>query len=109
MRRRVRQRLPKAWLEAMQTGKWLVEDRLIDEEERVFEFFLNQLRLHDGVIKEQFSPRTGVSWNSVSERVEKAINKGLLTDTREMLKPTSLGWRFTNETQAMFLPSASLQ
>ena len=109
VRRRVRQRLPKAWLEAMQTGKWLVEDRLIDEEERVFEFFLNQLRLHDGIIKKQFSPRTGVSWNSVSERVEKAINKGLLTDTKEVLKPTSLGWRFTNETQAMFLPSAPLQ
>lgn len=109
VRRRVRQRLPKAWLEAMQTGKWLVEDRLLDEEERVFEFFLNQLRLYDGVRKEQFAPRTGVVWSRVSERVEKAIDKGLLTDNHEVLKPTALGWRFTNEIQAMFLPSAGLQ
>ncbi len=109
VRRRVRQRLPKAWLAAMQTGKWLAEDRLIDEEERVFEFFLNQLRLCDGVCKEQFAPRTGVAWSRVSGRVEKAIYRGLLTDNHEVLKPTSLGWRFTNEIQAMFLPSAHLQ
>jgi oxygen-independent coproporphyrinogen-3 oxidase len=93
----------------MQTGKWLAEDRLIDEEERVFEFFLNQLRLCDGVCKEQFAPRTGVAWSRVSGRVEKAIYRGLLTDNHEVLKPTSLGWRFTNEIQAMFLPSAHLQ
>jgi putative oxygen-independent coproporphyrinogen III oxidase len=109
VRRRVRQKHPKTWLKAMQTGEWLIEDRLIDKEERVFEFFLNQLRLYDGVCKQQFAPRTGVSWSRVSERVEKAIRRGLLTDTEGVLKPTSLGWRFVNETQAIFLPSASLQ
>ena len=109
VRRRVRQRLPQAWLQAMQTGKWLVEDRLINAEERVFEFFLNQLRLYDGVLKEQFAPRTGVAWDRVSERVENAVNRGLLTDNNAVLKPTALGWRFTNETQAMFLPSTPLQ
>jgi oxygen-independent coproporphyrinogen-3 oxidase len=109
VRRRVRQRLPQAWLQAMQTGKWLLEDRLINEEERVFEFFLNQLRLYDGVLKEQFAPRTGVAWGRVSERVENAVNKGLLTDNNAVLKPTALGWRFTNETQAMFLPPTPLQ
>jgi len=105
VRRRVRQRHPGTWLKAMQTGGWLAEDRLIGEEERVFEFFLNQLRLYDGVRKEQFTPRTGASWNKVSVRVEKAIESGLLTDRNGVLEPTSLGWRFTNEIQAIFLPS----
>ena len=106
VRRRVRQKHPKTWLEAKQTGQWLAEDRLIGEEERVFEFFLNQLRLYEGVQKAQFTPRTGVAWNRVSVRVEKAIESGLLTDSNGVLKPTSLGWRFNNEIQAIFLPSA---
>ncbi len=105
VRRRVRQKHPRTWLEAKQTGQWLAEDRLIGEEERVFEFFLNQLRLYEGVRKAQFTPRTGVNWNRVSVRVEKAIESGLLTDSNGVLKPTSLGWRFNNEIQAIFLPS----
>ena len=105
VRRRVRQRHPGAYLKAKQSGNWLAEDWLIGEEERVFEFFLNQLRLYDGVRKDQFTPRTGVGWNRVSVRVEKAIESGLLTDNNGMLKPTALGWRFSNETQAIFLPS----
>lgn len=105
VRRRIRHKHPKTWLKAKQSGNWLAEDRSIDEEERVFEFFLNQLRLYDGVRKDQFTPRTGVRWNRVSARVEKAIGNGLLTDRNGVLKPTSLGWRFSNEIQAIFLPS----
>ncbi len=105
VRRRIRQRHPGAWLKAMQSGEWLAEDYLIDDEERVFEFFLNQLRLYDGVRKDQFTPRTGVAWSRVSARVEKAIERGLLQDNCGLLKPTALGWRFSNEIQAIFLPS----
>jgi len=104
VRRRVRLRHPGSWLEAIQTGGGLAEDRLVGEEDRVFEFFLNQLRLYDGVRKAQFTPRTGLSWGRVSVRVEKAIESGLLTDNNGVLKPTSLGWRFSNEVQAIFLP-----
>ncbi len=105
VRRRVRQKNPRTWLKAEQSGNWLVDDRVIGEEERVFEFFLNQLRLYDGVRKEQFTPRTGVSWDRVSARVEKAIESGLLEDRNGLLKPTALGWRFNNEIQAIFLPT----
>ncbi len=105
VRRRVRQKNPRTWLKAEQSGNWLVDDRVIGEEERVFEFFLNQLRLCDGVRKEQFTPRTGVSWDRVSVRVEKAIESGLLEDRNGLLKPTALGWRFNNEIQAIFLPT----
>ncbi len=104
VRRRVRHRHPDVWLKAMQSGEWLADDRLIGEEERVFEFFLNQLRLYDGVRKDQFTPRTGVGWNRISARLEKAIERGVLQDSCGMLKPTALGWRFSNEIQAMFLP-----
>ncbi len=105
VRRRVRHRHPKTYMQARQSGKFLVEDRFINKEERVFEFFLNQLRLYDGVRKEQLTERTGVAWNDVSDRVQTAVNRGLLSDAGTVLKPTGLGWRFSNETQAIFLPA----
>ena len=105
VRRRIRQKHPGTYLKAKQSGNWLIEDRLIGEEERIFEFFLNQLRLNDGVCIKQFTPRTGASWDKVSVRVDQAIKSGLLSEGNGVLKPTSLGWQFVNETQAIFLPS----
>lgn len=107
VRRRVRQKHPGTYLKAKQTGNWLADDRLIGEQDRIFEFFLNQLRLYTGVRKEQFTPRTGVSWSKVLARVEKAIESGFLTDRNGVLQPTALGWRFINEIQAIFLPSTT--
>ena len=104
VRRRVRLRHPRAWMEGVFGGEGVIEDRVLDPAERVFEFFLNQLRLRDGVLKDQLEPRAGVAWNEVATRVNGAIEKGLLMDENGVLSPTELGWRFTNEIQAVFLP-----
>jgi putative oxygen-independent coproporphyrinogen III oxidase len=104
VRRRVRQRHPRSWMQGVWEGKGIIEDRALDPAERVFEFFLNQLRLREGVLKEQLEPRTGIAWNEVSARVSEAIEKGLLMDENGVLAPTGLGWRFSNEIQAIFLP-----
>jgi putative oxygen-independent coproporphyrinogen III oxidase len=103
-RRRIRQRHPRAWMQGVAEGTGVAEDRRLDEVERVFEFFLNQLRLRKGVMKEQFRPRTGVDWSEVEDRVQVAVDKGLLKDEDGFLVPTDLGWRFSNEIQALFLP-----
>jgi len=85
-------------------GQGVIEDTDLAPSERVFEFFLNQLRLRDGVLKSQLEPRTGVPWSEVSGRVQEAIDKGLLSDENGVLSPTGLGWRFSNDIQALFLP-----
>ncbi|MBT8048833.1 MAG: oxygen-independent coproporphyrinogen III oxidase-like protein [Xanthomonadales bacterium] len=104
VRRRIRQRHPVDWMKAVTHGSGLAEDRKLDAGERVFEFFLNQLRLREGVLKNQLEPRTGVAWGAVSERVRRAVDKGLLREDNTRLTPTELGWRFSNEVQALFLP-----
>jgi oxygen-independent coproporphyrinogen-3 oxidase len=104
IRRRIRHRHPKAYLKALQTGQFVSEDRILGTAERIFEFFLNQLRLQRGVRKDQFVARTGLPWAAVSQQVGIAISKGLLEDDGQWLRPTELGWRFSNETQAIFLP-----
>ena len=73
-------------------------------EERIFEFFLNQLRLRNGVHKALFEARTGLAWSLVGDRAAGLVARGLAKDEGEWLRPTELGWRFSNESQALFLP-----
>jgi len=104
VRRRVRVRHPQAWMDAVARGDGLAEDRAVGADERVFEFFLNQLRLRSGVRKSQFEARTGLAWSFVDKRVAELAARGLVTDDNGWLVPTDLGWRFSNESQAIFLP-----
>jgi oxygen-independent coproporphyrinogen-3 oxidase len=105
VRRRVRLRHPASWMRSLQTGgNGLAEDRLLPPEERVFEFFLNQLRLRRGVRKSQFEARTGLAWDVVAQRVAQLLDRGLLREEQDWLVPTELGWRFSNDAQALFLP-----
>ena len=102
--KRIRLRHPEAWMAGVHEGKCLADDRVLEAPELIFEFFLNQLRLRDGVRMSQFSPRTGLAWESVQEPVRAAMDKGLLEEKGDCLVPTDLGWRFSNEIQALFLP-----
>jgi putative oxygen-independent coproporphyrinogen III oxidase len=104
VKRRIRVRHPVSWMQAIAGGGGLAEDRLVPDEERSFEFFLNQLRLRRGVQKSQFEARTGLDWAIVSKRVDELLSKGLAVEEKGRLVPTELGWRFSNESQAIFLP-----
>jgi oxygen-independent coproporphyrinogen-3 oxidase len=104
VKRRIRVRHPESWMQAIARGGGLAEDRLVPDEERSFEFFLNQLRLRRGVQKSQFEARTGLDWAIVSKRVDELLSKGLAVEEKGWLVPTELGWRFSNESQAIFLP-----
>ena len=104
VKRRIRVRHPESWMQAIARGGGLAEDRLVPDEERSFEFFLNQLRLRRGVQKSQFEARTGLDWAMVSKRVDELLSKGLAVEEKGWLVPTELGWRFSNESQAIFLP-----
>jgi oxygen-independent coproporphyrinogen-3 oxidase len=105
IRRTAKQRHPRAYLQALQNGNWYSEEQLVTEQERCFEFFLNQLRLRGGVNTGDFGPRTGLDWNVAAEAVSEAQSSGLLVEHDQMLVPTELGWRFVNEIQALFLPA----
>jgi oxygen-independent coproporphyrinogen-3 oxidase len=100
VRRRSRQRHPRAYME----GSRIAEDRVIDAEELVFEFFLNGLRLREGFEPAAFTARTGLPWDTAADRVGEALDKGLLENRGGRIRPTGLGWRFVNDAQAIFLP-----
>ncbi len=105
-------RHPNAYMAGAGRKSFVAQREDVAVDQRVFEFFLNQLRLKDGVRQSDFSPRTGLDWAVVETRVSQATEKGLLeesgTGTNMILRPTDLGWRFVNETQELFLPADRL-
>jgi putative oxygen-independent coproporphyrinogen III oxidase len=104
VKRYAKHRHPKRYLEGLVSGDWRAELRVVNDKELIFEFFLNQLRLKQGVTISDFSPRTGLPWKAVESRVNKAIDKGLLEVRDQRVCPTALGWKFVNDIQQMFLP-----
>jgi oxygen-independent coproporphyrinogen-3 oxidase len=97
-------RHPTAYLTALEHGNWRAEERSIEPQERKFEFFLNQLRLRDGVNLNDFGPRTGLAPGDLQNAINEAVSRGLLERGPDRLLPTELGWRFVNEIQGIFLP-----
>ncbi|HEY5776605.1 MAG TPA: radical SAM family heme chaperone HemW [Xanthomonadales bacterium] len=104
VQRYAKHRHPKRYLQGLESGDWRAETRVLSDDELVFDFFLNQLRLKKGVNIDDFSARTGLPWESVESRVRLAIDKGLLESRNGHVAHTALGWRFVNDIQQMFLP-----
>jgi len=98
--RLVKQRHPRRYME----GQRLAETRELDEPDRVFEFFLNGLRLRRGITRSRFTARTGLDWSRASGRVRQALKRGLLEPVPGGFRPSSTGWRFVSDLQALFLP-----
>lgn len=107
IRRMSKLRHPTAYMAALQQGNWRAEDRAIDAEERKFEFFLNQLRLRQGVKLTDFGPRTGLPEATLDDALAQAFERGLLQRQGDNLLATELGWRFVNDIQELFLPAGA--
>ena len=102
--RQVRERHPQTYMQAMETkGNALIETREIPVKDLPFEFMLNTLRLTDGVDTNTFSERTGLPLSVISKSLDAASKKGLLDENPSKLKATSLGLRYLNNLQEMFL------
>lgn len=102
--RYIKHKSPKRYLQGVHKGDWRASEQTVSAAERIFEFFVNQLRLKHGVHVDDFSPRTGLQWDAVQSQVSQAISRGLLQQAGDRLKPTPLGWKFVNDTQQLFLP-----
>jgi putative oxygen-independent coproporphyrinogen III oxidase len=96
IRRRVRQKVPRLYLDAPQAEARISEDRRVPPEDRPFEFMLNALRLQEGFPANDFAARTGLTLASLNgHRV--ALGRGLIDVGDGSVRPTELGRRFLND------------
>jgi len=102
--RQVRHKQPQQYMEEVERGSPLAEDRTVERGEIGFEFMLNALRLTDGVPVALFAERTGFALTLVQKGLDEAERRGLIERDHQRMRPTPLGQRFLNDLQAIFLP-----
>ncbi len=87
----------------------LMADRTaIAHEDLVLEFFLNALRLNDGVPRELLFERTGILNEQIQSIIDEATDKGLLEKDTDKYAATELGRNYLNDLLAMFMPADDL-
>jgi oxygen-independent coproporphyrinogen-3 oxidase len=102
--RQARLKHPRAYMEALETEAAVsAETRRLDRNDRVFEFMMNALRLHDGFDLDLFTARTGLSIAALNPGLEEAQRRGLLTRDLHRAAPTEQGRRFLNDLLQIFL------
>ena len=100
--RRVRLRQPRTYLE--RTGQARISsETTLDEDDLVFEFMLNALRLKRGFDTSLFCDNTGLSLNLLLPGLELARDKGLIDFNGAKITPTELGFCHLNDLQGLFL------
>lgn len=103
--RQARTRNPTQWMQSVRraNGSHIVETRELSAPDLVFEFFLNGLRLTEGVAVDLFEAHTGLPLSQAQPALDRAIAKGLLEQSAGRIKASALGWHHLNELQAIFL------
>lgn len=81
-----------------------VTQELVTEKSLLFEFMLNTTRLEQAIPYGLFHERTGLALDKLSPLLQLATNKGLIQLNEQSWQVTSLGRRYTNDLQALFLP-----
>ena len=105
IRRYEKPRHPLSYIEQAESGSIDDREREIKGADIAFEFMLNALRLPDGFAEADYMSRTGLSADTVRERLELAAGKGLIEQVDGPgWRPTALGLRFQNDLTASFLP-----
>ena len=106
--RQVRHRDPRRFMDhALDTSR---AERAVSQSEEVaradlpFEFMLNALRLPDGFLLADFTERTGLPVTVLHSALTRAEEKGLVTRDLQRVVPTTRGFDFLSDLQALFLP-----
>jgi len=100
-------RLPGSYLENARQGRFVAAQRQLGDDDLVFEFMLNALRLRDGFAPELFVAHTGLPLQALDAGLLQARERALLEPGPEPIRPTELGMRFLNDLQAIFLGDAA--
>ena len=96
---------PLSYMEMQESGAAAAQAESLGDEERIFEFMLNALRLTEGFPARLFAERTGLATEVLDERLATLREKQLIEEPeRGFWRTTKLGKRFLNDVQAEFLP-----
>ena len=102
--RQSRMRVPASYIRAAGTDSVIAGYKVLTQEDCILEFMLNVLRLKEGVPRDYFSDRTGISPDAIREQVDAAGKAGLLEAGPGLIKASEKGVRYLNDLLQYFMP-----
>ncbi len=101
--RRSKQRGPQDYLQATD---FVQNEQCPDQNDILFEFMLNALRLNDGFELALFEQHTGLSRDVLQAPLQQAVADGLIEQADDPIQTSMRGRQYLNDLLARFLPDA---
>jgi oxygen-independent coproporphyrinogen-3 oxidase len=102
--RQVRLRDPVRYMAQALEGSAIAQEFEVSRAELPFEFMLNALRLAEGFDLSLFTERTGLPASAIAAALAQAQERGLMGCALNHARPSTRGFDFLNDLQALFLP-----
>jgi len=94
---------PKYYLSEVDKNNFIKDEHELTNNDRVFEYMMNALRLNNGFAINNFEYRTNLPINEIKKELLIAKEKQLVSEINGRIKPTVLGQNFLNELLQIFL------
>jgi putative oxygen-independent coproporphyrinogen III oxidase len=94
---------PRDYIKNTNNHKFYDDEKLLSENDLIFEFMMNALRLNKGFNQSLFEQRTNLPISIIDKELSLAKDKKLIIQKNGRIKPTDLGQSFLNELLQIFL------
>jgi putative oxygen-independent coproporphyrinogen III oxidase len=101
--RQVRWREPAMYMSKALAGQAVSNDEEVSRKALPFEFMLNALRLREGFELDLYRERTGLPLSAIDPGLQQALAQGLIEPGLQRVVPTTRGFDFLSNLQALFL------
>ena len=88
---------PRDYIKNTNNHKFYDDEKLLSENDLIFEFMMNALRLNKGFNQSLFEQRTNLPISIIDKELSLAKDKKLIIQKNGRIKPTDLGQSFLNE------------
>ena len=94
---------PRDYIKNANNHEFYDDEKLLSENDLIFEFMMNALRLNKGFNQSLFEQRTNLPISIIDKELSLAKDKKLMVQKNGRIKPTDLGQNFLNELLQIFL------
>ena len=94
---------PRDYIKNANNHEFYDDEKLLSENDLIFEFMMNALRLNKGFNQSLFEQRTNLPISIIDKELSLAKDKKLIVQKNGRIKPTDLGQSFLNELLQIFL------
>ncbi len=97
---------PQQYMHTMEDESKIISTNTLNEQDIVFEFLLNALRLKKGFTEQLFKLHTGLTLQSVYQKLQSQVEEGLLIIDNNGIRCSEHGYRFLDDILQNWLPEA---